>query len=449
MINAVFLFFFWMKFYSGLFHNQLVIPLSEYTAPIIWINIFWLNLFAVFGLYEIPGDSRFKDEIRGLIKAVGAGIFVFVILTLNPSYLQSKSWILFIVYSSILILALCLGRGIIIYLIRKLNLFGAFFRRSIILGTGQNAENLFDKITSHPEYGYHILGFVQEDETDPLPRSPDIMPEGKGRILGTISDLDEFARENSVQDILIAVEPDWKGPLLQEVMNSVHNLEVSFKIIPELIDLKRGYQTAPLRSGILLRIFPSHMRSWEWLVKRFFDALVSSVILFGFLPLWILMALLIRFVFKTSPLVKQTYLGKRRKPIEVFRFRLSRSEIGAKMRNRSSKVTLNRLGKFLKHSGLESIPMLINVLKGEMSLIGPEPLPSETFANLSNKFPLLPKRLNIKPGLISLAKIKGKYQEYVETVKDQFPDDLYYMENMSLFLDLKIMWGALLSLVRK
>lgn len=447
MINAVFLFFFWMKFHSGLFHNQLVMPLSEYTAPIIWINIFWLNLFAVFGLYEIPGDSSFKDEARGLIKAVGAGVVVFLVLTLNPSYLQMKSWILLLVYAVSLSMALCLGRWMVLDLIRRFNLFGAFFRRCIILGTGQNAKNLFDNLSSNPGYGYNILGFVQENEENPP--SLEISAKTNGKILGTINDLDEIARENRVQDILIAVEPDWKGSLLQEIMNSIHNLEVSFKIIPELSDLKKGYQTAPLRSGILLRIFPSHMRSWEWLVKRIFDALVSLIILIVFLPVWLLIAIMIRITFKAYPLIKETYLGKMQKSIEVHKFRLHKSATGNEEINSASPVTLNWLGRLLKYSGLDRIPMLINVLKGEISLIGPEPLSPSSFAELSNKFPLLPKRLNVKPGLLSLAKFKGKFKVSTETFKDHFADDLYYMENMSLFLDLKVLWGALISLVRR
>jgi len=449
MINAVFLFFFWVKFHSGLFHNQFFIHLSEFTAPIIWINIFWLNLFGIFGLYEILGDSRFKDEMRNIAKSVGAGIVVFLILTLNPSYLQIKSWILLLVYSSFLIVALWLGRGITTFLIRKLNLFGAFYRRSIILGTGSHALKLCKKLSSNPGYGYRVMGLVQEDDKDPPSPSLDIKCKIEGKILGTINELDEIARENKVQDILIAVEPGWKGPLLQEVMNSVHNLEVSFKIIPELSDLRRGYQTAPLRSDILLRIFPRHMRSWEWLVKRFFDALVSLVILIGFLPLWILLAGLIKLTFRTSPLVKETYLGKMRKPVQIFKFRLIPGKIENEKADSSSEVKLPGLGSFLKNSKLEKIPMLLNVLRGEISLIGPPLLNPETFENLSNKFPLLPKRLNVKPGLIGLSNSKHKQEKFLEEAKDQFQGDLYYMENMSLFLDVKVLWGTLILLVRK
>jgi UDP-GlcNAc:undecaprenyl-phosphate GlcNAc-1-phosphate transferase len=448
MINAVFLFFFWLKFHSGLFHNEFLIILSEYTAPIIWINIFWLNLFAIFGLYEIPGDSRFKDEMRSIAKSVGAGIVIFLILTLNPSYLQIKSWILLLVYSSFLIVALWLGRWIATYLIRKLNLFGAFYHRSIILGTGSHALNLYQKLSSNQGYSYRVLGLVREYEQDPPSTSLDINSKIEGRILGTISDLDEIARENRVQDILIAVEPDWKGSLLQEVMNSVHNLEVSFKIIPELTDLRRGYQTAPLRSDILLRIFPSHMRSWEWLVKRFFDALVSLVILIGFLPLWILIAVLIKITLKTSPLVKETFLGKMRKPVQIYKFRVIPGKIDGKKFDSSSEIKLTKLGRFLRNSELEKIPMLLNVLRGEISLIGPSLLEPETFDKLSNKFPLLPKRLNVKPGLIGLGNSKHKQENIPEAGINQFQDELYYMENMSLFLDVKILGGALLALVR-
>jgi UDP-GlcNAc:undecaprenyl-phosphate GlcNAc-1-phosphate transferase len=449
MINAVFLFFFWVKFQSGLFHNEFFVLLSEYTAPIIWINIFWLNLFAIFGLYEIPGDSRFKDEMRSIVKSVGAGIVVFLILTLNPSYLQIKSWILLLVYSTALTLTLWLGRWIDMYLIRKFYFFGAFYRRGIILGTGSNALNLYQKLISNPGYGYRVLGLVQEYDQDPPSSTSEIKNKIKAQVWGKINDLDEIARENKVQDILIAVDPDWKGPLLQEVMNSVHNLEVSFKIIPELSDLRRGYQTAPLRSNILLRIFPSHMRSWEWLVKRFFDALISLVILIGFLPCWLLIACLIKTTLKTSPLVKETFLGKMRKPVQIYKFRVIPGKIEGEKFDSSSEIKLTKLGRFLRNTELENIPMLLNVLRGEISLIGPSLLEPETFDKLSNKFPLLPKRLNVKPGLIGLSNSQYRRENFPEAAKNLLQDDLYYMENMSLFLDAKVLGRALIALVHR
>ncbi len=448
MINAVFLFFFWLKFHSGLFPNQWVIPLSEYVAPAIWITIFWLNLFAVFGLYEVTGDSRYKDEMKGIAKATAGGIILFLILTLDPSYLHIKSWILLLIYSLTLSFALGLGRGLCTYLIRKFKFLGVSVRKGIIVGTRQNARDLYERLSANPEYGYQVVGFVEEVRPEPEADSSDCFLESSGKILGKIQDLDEIARENKIQDILIAVEPDWKGSL-QKIMDSVHNLEVSFKIVPDLADLKRGYQTTPLRSKFLLRILPSHMRSWEWLLKRLFDGLVSVMLLLVFLPLWIIIALLNRFTFKAFPLVRQKRVGKTARSLELYKFRVFKHESAGEKKDQHLRIPCTRLGRFLRNSGLEKVPIFINILRGEMSLVGPEPLPSETYENLSTNLPLLSKRLNVKPGLFSLAKIKGRFEDYAEGAKDHLRDDLFYMEKMSLFLDLKILVGGVASLLRK
>nr|NIM96847.1 hypothetical protein [candidate division Zixibacteria bacterium] len=444
MINLVFLFFYWLKFHSGLFPTLLVIPLSEYAAPAIWITLFWLNLFAILGLYEVPGDSRFRDEVKALAKATGMGIVIFLIVTLDPSYLQPKSWILLLIYSLTLISTLGIGRGLFTYFIRRLKLLGMSTRKSIIVGTKQKAKDLFRRLRSHPECGYRVVGFVQENEKH---SQCDLSRALAGKVLGKIEDLDEIVREKKIQDILIAVDPDWKGSL-QEIMNSVHNLEVSFKILSDSDDLKKGYQTTPLRTGFLLRIFPSHLRSWEWLVKRLFDGLICGTILLGFLPVWILIALWARFSFKGSALVKQRYVGKMGRRLQLRRFRVSKNA-GAESADQPGATPSSTLGRFLRKSGLERIPILINVLKGEMSLVGPEPISPDAFDKLSNNLPLLPKRLNVKPGLLGLARMKGRYKEYAQGAKDHLRDDLFYMENMSLLLDLRILVGGLTSFLRR
>jgi UDP-GlcNAc:undecaprenyl-phosphate GlcNAc-1-phosphate transferase len=444
MINAVFLFFYWLKFHSGLFPTLLIIPLSEYVAPAIWITLFWLNLFAILGLYEIAGDSRFRDDFKAIAKATAVGIFIFLILTLDPSYLQLRSWILLVIYSFGLILVLGLARGLFTYLARRFNLLGMSVRKSIIVGTGRKAKDLFERLSAHPEYGYRVVGFVGDsggDRPSELPGSPGAAP------LGKIEDLDEIVREKRIQDILIAVDPDWKGSA-QKIMDSVHNLEVSFKIPSDATDLRKGYQTVPLRTEFLLRIFPSHLRSWEWLVKRLLDGLISVVILLGFLPVWILVGVLVRLSFKGGGLIKKRYVGKMTRKLELYEFRVS-GDVEGQDADQRRQTPSTGLGRFLRRSGLERIPRLINVLRGEMSLVGPEPMTPETFEKLSNKLPLLPKRFNIKPGLFSLAKTRGGFGDYAQAARDHLQDDLFYMENMSLLFDLRILARGLTSFLRR
>jgi UDP-GlcNAc:undecaprenyl-phosphate GlcNAc-1-phosphate transferase len=447
VINAVFLFFFWTRFHSGLFGALRDVPLSEFVAPAVWITVFWLNLFAVMGLYEIPGDSRHRDEWRGIVKATAAGIALFLVLSFDPSHLQIRSWILILIYGLSLVIALGLARSLFAYLIRKFNFLRACPRRGIIVGTGPRAKQLFEDLSTNPEYGYHMVGFVRPDTGRQPPDPRDCVDKLPGKMLGGIQDLDDVARENRVQDVLIGVDPDWNGSL-QEIMDSIHNLEVSFKIASDSGDLKRGYRTEPLRSKHLSRIFPSQLRSWEWLLKRLFDGFVSLAILVLFLPLWILIGLLVRLTFGASALVRQKHLGKSGREIRLGKFRVS-GEVGAKSAGRSEEIPQSGLGRFLRSTGLERVPMLVNALRGEISLIGPEPLSPETFRKLSTDLPLLPKRLNVKPGLLSLAKIKRRLRSYTEAPRDNLRDDLFYVENMSLLLDLRILIRGAIGIFKR
>jgi len=442
MINAAFLFFFWVKFHSGLFPHQWTVPLSEYVAPAIWITIYWLNLFAILGLYEVPGDERFKDEMKAVAKAIFGGVVIFLILTLNPSYLVVKSWILLLIYGLALIILLGIGRGSFVLFTRKLQAQGKSLRRAVIVGTKENAKRLFETIDSHPQFGCRVVGFVSEDEAG-QEQNPFAL-----KILGKVEELEEIARENKIQDILIALQPDWKGSL-QELMDRVNNLEVCFKILPHLADLFKGYQTAPLRTSLLLRIFPSQMRTWEWVLKRLFDALVALVVLIIFLPIWILFGLLCRLNFKGSPLVKRGCLGKAGRVIGIYKFKVSKEEPGWEKSSLTSKAPQGIWGRFLRNSGLEKIPLFLNILKGEMSLVGPEPLSPATFEKLSTNLPLLPKRLYVKPGLFSFAKIKGKFKDYMEGAKEYLSYDLRYIENMSFYFDTKIFLAGMALFVKR
>jgi UDP-GlcNAc:undecaprenyl-phosphate GlcNAc-1-phosphate transferase len=442
MINAAFLFFFWVKFHSGLFPHQWTVPLSEYVAPAIWITIYWLNLFAILGLYEVPGDERFKDEMKAVAKAIFGGVVIFLILTLNPSYLVVKSWILLLIYGLALIILLGIGRGSFVLFTRKLQARGKSLRRAVIVGTKENAKRLFETIDSHPQFGCRVVGFVSEDEAG-QEQNPFAL-----KVSGKVEELEEIARENKIQDILIALQPDWKGSL-QELMDRVNNLEVCFKILPHLADLFKGYQTAPLRTSLLLRIFPSQMRTWEWALKRLFDALVALVVLIIFLPIWILFGLLCRLNFKGSPLVKRGCLGKAGRVIGIYKFKVSKEEPGWEKSSLTSKAPQGIWGRFLRNSGLEKIPLFLNILKGEMSLVGPEPLSPATFEKLSTNLPLFPKRLYVKPGLFSFAKIKGKFKDYMEGAKEYLSYDLRYIENMSFYFDTKIFLAGMALFVKR
>ena len=444
VINIVFLLFYWLKFKSGIFSTQMVIPLSEYVGPGIWITLYWLNLFAILGLYEFSWDQTFREMWKSIAKTVGFGIGAFVLLTLNPSYLSFNSWSLLLIYGLLLVVFLSVQRALILFFERRSYSKGDASIRAVIVGTGKNAESLLRKINSDPGLGYDVVGLVGET----------FRAQGKKvaglKVLGNLNDLDEIARAYQVQDILIAFDPDFTGSL-NHIMEEVDNIEVTFKIMPQLENSYRGNRTSRLNYPFLLRVYPSQLRAWEWAVKRLFDFVVALLLLSVLSPILFLLGLFTKIRYGSPALVRRECMGIKNRTFQLYKFKVNQEGKKPNSQPLFSHEPRDLWGRFLRNSGLEVFPCLINVLKGEMSLIGPEPHSRTRFQELSFRFPLYPRRLSVKPGILSLAKLETASTDiFLEGNPDNPPQrrleyDLIYAENLSLLLDLKILLGAIFS----
>ena len=430
VVNVVFLLFYWLKFKSGLFSAEMFIPLSEYVGPAVWITLYWLNLFAILGLYEFSWDQLFQEMWKSIAKTVGIGIGIFALLTLNPSYLSFKSWSLLLIYGLLLVFFLSLQRVLILFFERRAYSRGRASRRAVIAGTGENAESLVQKINSDPGSGYQLIGLVSETQGQ-----KDISITGL-RVLGSLDDLDDIAKAYRVQDILIALDKNFTGQL-SDVMERVDSIEVTFKIVPHLDNLYRGNRTSRLTPPLLLRVHPSQLRAWEWALKRLLDLLVALLLLLVLSPLLLLLGIVTRIHYRSSALVKRECMGIKNRIFQLYQFRVSQKE----KRVSSEPVFFQKpgdlWGTFLRSSGLEIFPSLLSLLKGEMSLIGPEPDSRAEFQELALKIPLYPKRLAVKPGILSLAKLQAASTDNFREGGLRY--DLFYVENLSLLLDLRIL----------
>ncbi len=416
IINLVFLFFFWLRFRSGIFPVGIFVPFSEYFVPSIWITIFWLNLFAILGLYDFSLDSFLREEWKRIFKAIGMGLVIFIILSFNSSYLLPKSWLLFIIYGVSLCLSLGVSRGLIIFLFRKLYLSKKIRRKAIIVGTGENAVSLQKKIDSHSAWGYELLGFVACDDNA---QANDL------NILGELENLDQILWSNPIQDILIAVDSGWNGSL-EDLSEKVGKVEVNFKTIPELKNLIKGYRTEKQKSDLLLIHYSSHLKTWEWGVKRMLDFIISLFSILVLSPLWLLISFFISLNYSGGIINRKRFLGKGGKPFELFSF------------NSGPLDSQSRLIKFMKSSRIEKLPVLLNVLKGEMSLVGPQP-EEESTDGYSSELSDYYKRVELKPGIFSLKKKRKETLVYSENmIKGKIEDNLLYTEKVSLWLDFKI-----------
>lgn len=217
--------------------------------------------------------------------------------------------------------------------------------------------------------------------------------------------------------------------------------KVGLKIMPDLYDVISGQaRTNAIYGFPLIEISPQLMSPWEESLKRMLDVVVSAVILMVGLPVWLLIAAIIKLESPGPVLYKQERVGKDGQRFRIIKFRSMREDAekeGPQWANRKD-PRVTRVGKWLRKLHLDEVPQLINVMKGQMSLVGPRPERPVFVESLSKEIPLYNRRLKVRPGITGWAQVKHRYDETIEDVKKKVQYDLYYIENMSLRMDMKI-----------
>jgi len=191
----------------------------------------------------------------------------------------------------------------------------------------------------------------------------------------------------------------------------------------------------------LIDILPHRMPEWERKIKRLMDITISSAILIAFFPFWLLIAIAIKLDSNGPVFYKQERVGKDGKKFMIYKFRSmvhdAESKTGPKWAQRED-PRMTWFGKLIRKPRLDEVPQFFNVLKGEMSLIGPRPERPYFVEKFKREIPFYARRLGVKPGITGWAQIKGEYDTTIDNVKTKLQYDLFYLENMSLRMDLKV-----------
>jgi exopolysaccharide biosynthesis polyprenyl glycosylphosphotransferase len=344
------------------------------------------------------------------------------------------------VYWSLLILFVGGGRGFKRTFQRRLREAGIGLHNTLIVGWTQKAQELYDTVQLYPALGYKVVGFVPVHVDKPNATYKNIPA------LGSIPKLPELIDQHDVKDVLIALDTTEHDQLLH-VISSCNSHTVSMKIIPDLYDIISGQaRTNQIYGFPLIEIMPEIMQPWERAVKRLFDIVVAALILIIGLPVWLLVAVIIKLDSKGPVLYRQERVGKDERHFHIMKFRsmshdaenLSGPVWAIKLDTRTTRV-----GKILRKLHIDEVPQFVNVLEGKMSLVGPRPERPYFVEQLSKDIPLYKRRLKVRPGITGWAQVKHKYDENVDDVRKKVQYDLYYIENMSLRMDMKILMSTI------
>lgn len=414
----------------------------------LFVFIFWFLLFAFFGHYRTWFTRSRTDEIFAVAKSVSIGIFIIFLMTVDVKYdiehPVSRSRSLILSYWIMMILFVSVGRVLIISVRKKLLERGVGTRAALIVGVGKKARELQRQVAKAPGTGYRVRGFVALQD-------PHAARIGNLPVLGDLKSLPHLISDLGIMEVLIGIEGH-SEEVLEQIIEACEGTEVGLKIIPDLYNVIIGQvKTNQLYGFPLIEILPQLMQPWEWTVKRIADVVFSLILLILLLPLWVVTALAIKIDSRGPLFYNQKRVGMNGKVYTMFKFRSMVAD-AEKMTGpvwatwNDPRVT--RFGRFMRRVRLDEIPQLINVIKGDMSWVGPRPERPHFVEKFKKEIPLYTRRLRIRPGITGWAQIKGVYDQNIEHVKQKLAYDLFYLENMSLRMDLKIIVSTVYIMIQ-
>ena len=453
-VSLASVFFLWMKLAGGgleiVRHNYERLYPDAVEGPSFWyalgyysdvlplISGCWLLLFLFFGFYQSSLSSSRFDEIYEVLKVVTLGILLAMIATFDRDIRLTRLLVLFYWLGMVALVAG--GRVLVRSFERQLLLRGIGLRRTAIVGVNARGIRLLRALRAAPAQGYEIVGLVRaHGENDHA--AIDGLP-----VLGAVGDLRTILGAEGIEAVLIALQANSHEEIMQ-IVEEAEGLPVSFGITPDLYDIVTGHvRTTQIYGVPLMELTPELMPAWQRTVKRLIDVVVAVVVLAGLAPLWLLVAAAIKLTSKGPVFFRQERVGEGGRTFAMLKFRsmyVDAEEKTGPVWAKGADPRVTPIGRVLRALHLDEIPQCINFLRGDMSLVGPRPERPFFVEQFKKQIPLYMRRFNVKPGLLGWAQSKHEFdldsKDVVGIARERLEYDLYYIENMSLRLDFKIM----------
>lgn len=413
--------------------------------PMVFVTLFWQILFMLVGLYRPWYAASRLDELTLVLKTtlLGCLILFFVIFVDDEgTTVGTSARVLIALYWGILLVSVGSGRLLVRSVQRRMLIAGIGAHPTVIVGSAARSRELYQQVVLYPALGYRIAGFVRIEKQG---RSKAARWDHGVRVLGSIGSLPQIIEREGIKEVLIALDTKDHNRLL-EIIGHCNGHHVGVKIVPDLYDIISGQaRTNQIYGFPLIEISAQLMPPWEESAKRVLDATVSALTLVLGAPVWLLIALAIKLESRGPVLYKQERVGKDGEHFMIVKFRSMRTDAEKQgpqwAHKRDPRIT--RVGYWLRKLHLDEFPQLWNVLLGHMSLVGPRPERPVFVEQLAKEIPLYLRRLKVRPGITGWAQVKHKYDESIEDVRRKVQFDLFYIENMSLRMDFKIILSTL------
>lgn len=437
----------WVLFYS--YRKIYIEPLKfGYDIPIeltrqfyialIFIPAFWVTIYYITGQYSnIYRKSRLLELGKTALTSIAGVTVIFFLLLLNDTISDYKEY--YSLYFTLL--ALHFGFTYLFRLIITTRTIHRIHKRvigfnTILIGGNMKALKLYQEMEKQPiPSGNKIIGFLTVDKKDSYPLEK-FIPR-----LGFYKDLQKIINQHEIEEIIIAIESS-EHKLLSEILTILENRTHTVWGIPDLFDILTNHVKINAIYGTpLLKISNGLMPVWQENVKRLLDVFLSVFALMLFAPIFLGLAIAIKLTSKGPIMYKQERIGKFGKPFVIYKLRtmVKDAETNGPLLSSSTDMRITGIGQFLRRTHLDEIPQFFNVIKGDMSLVGPRPERKYYLDLIAEKAPYVTHLQKLRPGITSWGQVKYGYASDVDQMVERLQYDMVYLKNISLYLDFKIL----------
>jgi Undecaprenyl-phosphate glucose phosphotransferase len=425
-------------------------PLRQYVNILPFVALLVPLGFQLQGLYRLRrGRSRVDDFFAVFVGSILAVVFGIVATLYVQTYFATATvrvrgelqvsqpvWAIFLVLNVVLTFA---SRELVREILERRWRAGIGLKRILIAGSGDLGRLVADKILEHRELGYQIVGFVDDRA------SGDHLGYRGLPLLGTIVEAADIVARETVDHLYIALPPEQHVQMLQ-LIESTSRECVDVKVVPDLLQVIALRARLEDLDGVpVININDVPLQGFNSIVKRAIDIAIScGALVVLALPFW-LIAALVKLTSRGDVFYRQERMGLDGKPFMIYKFRSMYDDAEAET---GPVWTIERdprrtpVGKLLRRSNIDELPQLWNVLKGDMSIVGPRPERPLFVAQFKDRIPQYMLRHKVKAGITGWAQVNGWRGN--TSIEKRIEYDLYYIENWSVRLDLKIMWLTLL-----
>lgn len=446
----------WLLFF--IYRKRLVTPdislkeiFSDYKfwLGLIVIPIFWVVIYSLFDKYrDIYRYSRLETFKSTLFTAFIGVLILFFTILIDDDALEYTTyfWLfvrLYVLHSVITLIS----RMVILTAASRRLKSGKVSYNTLIIGGDKNAVDLYKEIVDRPySLGHKFIGFLDSNGHSKN-HLETYLPK-----LGTIQDMENVLTENKIEEVIIAVETSEHGKmktLLDNLFDYSHQLMI--KVIPDTYDIMIGnVKMNHIYGAVLIEIDRDLMPNWQKVIKRLMDYFISFVALIILSPIIIFSIIKVKLSSPGPIFYKQERVGLNGKPFQIYKFRsmyVGSEKDGPQLSSDDDK-RVTPWGKIMRKWRIDEVPQFFNVIKGDMAIVGPRPERKHYIDLITQEAPHYKHLLKVRPGITSWGQVKYGYASNVQQMVQRLKFDILYIENMSLSLDIKILFYTLLVLIQ-